>query len=181
MGALLFLALAYFAVGQAAANRNGAQGAADAAALAAASDARDQIGERLVGPDLNRDDLVDLVNGRLFLTSSGCAAADRFAAKNKANSESCTRVNAPGNGFAVTVRSRESVGNTVIPGTEGTYSKATARAVIESRCTLKDAEEEDETVVEIVLSCRGKTVTIDPEKPDSLPRLGELFTVRLVR
>ncbi|MEK8144688.1 pilus assembly protein TadG-related protein [Streptomyces sp. M10(2022)] len=38
---LLFLAFAFFAVGQASATRNGAQGAADAAALAAAQDARD--------------------------------------------------------------------------------------------------------------------------------------------
>ncbi|MGV9241848.1 pilus assembly protein TadG-related protein, partial [Streptomyces nigra] len=37
---LLFLAFAYLAVGQAAANRNGAQTAADAAALAAALDTR---------------------------------------------------------------------------------------------------------------------------------------------
>jgi len=42
---LLFLAFAYLAVGQAAANRNGAQTAADAAALAAAQDTRDQLAE----------------------------------------------------------------------------------------------------------------------------------------
>ena len=43
VGGLLFLAFAYFAVGQAAVNRNGAQTAADAAALAAAQEARDQL------------------------------------------------------------------------------------------------------------------------------------------
>lgn len=40
---LLFLAFAYLAVGQAAVNRGGAQTAADAAALAAAQDTRDQL------------------------------------------------------------------------------------------------------------------------------------------
>lgn len=43
---LLFLAFAFFAVGKASATRNEAQGAADAAALAAAQDARDTLGPR---------------------------------------------------------------------------------------------------------------------------------------
>src|SRR4051794_28092055 len=43
VGGLLFLAFAYLAVGQAAATRNGAQTAADAAALAAAQDLRDKL------------------------------------------------------------------------------------------------------------------------------------------
>ncbi|WP_228456829.1 hypothetical protein [Streptomyces durbertensis] len=124
---------------------------------------------------------MELVNGRLFRTSSGCAAAVRFAAKNNAILDPCNRLDAPRSGFAVSVTSRESVGNTVVPGTEGIYSEASARAVVESRCVLKEVEEEDDVVVEIKLSCQGKTVTIDPDKPDSLPRLGELFTVRLVR
>ncbi|MFE7120718.1 pilus assembly protein TadG-related protein, partial [Streptomyces sp. NPDC057654] len=40
---ILFLALAFFAVGQAGAKKNGAQTAADASALAAAQDYRDQL------------------------------------------------------------------------------------------------------------------------------------------
>ncbi len=43
IGGLLFLALAFFAVGQAAATRNGAQTAADAAALAAGQKYRDDL------------------------------------------------------------------------------------------------------------------------------------------
>ena len=48
VGGLLCLALAYFAVGQAAVNRNGAQSAADAAALAAALNTRDELADQWV-------------------------------------------------------------------------------------------------------------------------------------
>lgn len=173
---LLFLALAYFAVGQAAANRNDAQSAADAAALAAAHDARVQIGEELVDEDLDLDNLVDLIAGRLFQTAQACSEAQQFAGKNNANSESCSRVPLPQQGFQVDVKTRESVGSSVIPGTEERQSTASATAVVEPRCTLTSTPEEGE-ILEV--TCKGEDLEIDLEDDDPLPSLDQLFTVRL--
>lgn len=60
---LLFLAFAYVAVGQAAVNRGGAQTAADAAALAAAQDTRDQLAGKWVAVVLDPTKWQDIFDG----------------------------------------------------------------------------------------------------------------------
>lgn len=177
---LLFLAVAYFAVGQAAATRNDAQGAADAAALAAAQDAREQLGEGLLDAITDPDSWGDLLGGEGFDYGSACGAAQEFAGKNDADSISCDRVFSPDDGFTVRVRTRGTVGDSLVPGTENTHAETTATAVIESRCGLKEPEDPDEEDPPIELDCDDRDWTIDLDDLDLFPEPSDLFTVRLV-
>ncbi|MGD9484868.1 pilus assembly protein TadG-related protein [Streptomyces sp. TRM70308] len=183
---ILFLAFAYFAVGQAAAMRNAAQGAADAAALAAAHEARRQAGEQLVSPAFDPKSLVDVLRARSFLPGAVCDEADRFADRNRAEVRQCQTSAWPVPEFSVEVRSRDSVGSSVVPGTEGKYATASATALIRPLCEVPrgdDAEEddaEDGTSQDIIVLCEGRELVIDPVDPDSFPDLDRLFAVRLV-
>ncbi|MFF5437138.1 pilus assembly protein TadG-related protein [Streptomyces achromogenes] len=127
---LLFLALAYLAVGQAAVNRGGAQTAADAAALAAAQETRDQLA------DLWRENLDDPASWQAIFEGAGagdsCWRADQLAALNDA-AVRCA-FDAPLS-YVVDARTNKSVGDSVVPGTENVHATAHARAVIEPLCT----------------------------------------------
>lgn len=197
VASLLFLAFAYFAVGQAAATRNGAQGAADAAALAAAQDARDQLARDLFGSLLNPDSWEDLVNGKRFGTAQACDEAQRFAAKNNADWKvpegHCERLSVGREGFKVKVKTRNTVGDSVIPGTENKHLTAEATAVIVPRCEIKSPplpgggnsddpnpdKGEDHKPPFLELDCDDKDWAIDPENADFLPDAADLFSVRL--
>lgn len=139
MSALFFLAFAFFAVGQATVTRNGAQTAADAAALAAAREARDEVKDAFLSA-LTGGDLDAL--GRL-LTVAGtddgppCAAAGTYAGDNDAELTGCDRVNGPP-GYTVDVKTHATVGRSVIDGTEDRKAEASATAVVEPRCVLAD-------------------------------------------
>ncbi len=187
----MFLAVAYFAVGQAAANRNDAQGAADAAALAAAHDAREQLSDGLLDTLRDPSSWDDLIGGEGFEYGSACAAAQDFAARNNADTTVCDRVYDPDDGFTVTVRNREAVGDTLVPGTESKRSEATATAVLESRCDLEEPEdngggnggdegEDRDKPPPLELDCDGRDWSIDPDDIDLLPDPDDLFSVRLV-
>ncbi|MFF8815200.1 hypothetical protein [Streptomyces pactum] len=132
---LLFLALAYFAVGRAGAIRNEGQTAADAAALAAAQAHRDQLRTALLRSVLDGGDWADLLQGRGPGAPAACAEAARFADRNGADltGAGCLPGYLP-TSFTVTVRTRDTVGRSVIPGTEDRHARATARAVVEPRC-----------------------------------------------
>ncbi|MCG3041524.1 pilus assembly protein TadG-related protein [Streptomyces sp. S1A] len=191
---LLFLALAFFAFGQADVNRNGAQTAADAAALAAAKDSRDQLRGGFLENILDGDYLDDLVNGNAPGTRSGCDAARRFAGLNEARTDaggfSCRPLPGSRWGFTVEVESRESMGESIIPGTDGKHAKATATAVVEPRCRFEPGEDEDRGGDEPDedeerkpspgrIDCDGRDWVIDPENLDFLPDMADLFSVRL--
>ncbi|KUN98545.1 pilus assembly protein TadG-related protein [Streptomyces caeruleatus] len=130
---LLFLAFAYLAVGQAAANRNGAQTAADAAALAAAQETRDQLAGMWVEDVLDPTKWQDIFDG-VGAQFDGCWRADELAAQNDAAVDGCGPVEPLG--YTVTVESTKPVGDSIVPGTEDIKSKASATAVIEPRCTF---------------------------------------------
>lgn len=192
VASLLFLAFAYFVVGQASASRNGAQSAADAAALAAAQDARDQLRKGLLDSILTPGNWDDLLKGKKFGTFGACQEAQRFASQNKSNVTDCQRLSGWRNGFTVKVKTKESLGETVVPGTENTHMTAKATAVIEPRCTFKPDEDEqedsegsdeggdeDKPVFPGKLKCDGKDRFIDPENLDLFPDAADLFTVRL--
>ncbi|MFF3767771.1 pilus assembly protein TadG-related protein [Streptomyces sp. NPDC001922] len=161
---LLFLAFAYFAVAQAVDRRSGGQTAADAAALAAAQDARDQLRTALLDPLLDPGALKDLLNGQGVEFATACAEAQSFAARNGADvvvGEGCRRVD---DGFTVTVETRGTVGDSIVPGTEDRHARATATAVVEPLCRVAPAP----SATESGRPDDGATGPADdePEEPD---------------
>lgn len=184
----------YFAVGRAASLRNDAQTAADAAALAAAQDARDQLREGWLEVILDPRQWDEFLQGRKFVPSAACQVASEFAARNGAELTGSGCVPSSGGllGFEVTVRTTGTVGRSIVPGTESRHATATAAAVIEPLCAFVPPVEpapestptapgdapEDETLPLPVLKCNGNDWDIDPEDP-SLPNAVELFAIRL--
>lgn len=168
---LLFLALAFFAVGQAGATRNGAQSAADAAALAAAKESRDQFA--LDG--LDADALTDLFDGEL-VGKDGCSASAHYAARNGATLQGCSGLGDGRWGFKVTVASQKPVGDTILPGTENQHAVAKATAIVVPRCTFERADDEDDASSPGSLDCEGSVLDLDPK---DLPDMADLFKVRL--
>ncbi|MFF5974147.1 hypothetical protein ACFY7C_21750 [Streptomyces sp. NPDC012769] len=202
---LLFLAFVYFAVGQAAATRNGGQTAADAAALAAAQDAREQLRDGWLQVVTDPDAWEGFLSGEDYVPEQSCERAAQFAAENRAEllANGCTaRRSGGGEEFRVQIRTLDTVGNSLVPGTERQHAVATATAVLEPRCSF-DAPEptppptpstptptdsaapeptptpspEPQPITGLV--CDGVEWTIDPEDP-RLPDAADLFTVRLV-
>ncbi|MFD9502064.1 pilus assembly protein TadG-related protein [Streptomyces sp. NPDC060035] len=188
---LLFLAFAYFAVGQASMKKNEAQTAADAAALAAAQDARDKLSWPSVF-DLDQWD--DLLSGR-GVDASSCAAADWLASKNDARSISCDPDYWPEASYTIKVETKKPVGDSVIASTKTEKARATARAVIEPRCRIEEdtrptpspSEEDDgdtgdgeeQKSYKVVCDDDDDDFSIDPKNLKLLPDLADLFSVHL--
>lgn len=178
---LLFLAFAFFAVGKASALRNGSQGAADAAALAAAQRARTEMGPGFIA-SLPGNTL------RLFLNSPfapPCAEAQRLASANGADSRACY----PVYGYlrdriTVEVEGRKPVDSSVIPDTENRLAKAKATALIEFRCpdwTPVDFNSDGVQDLFIFTCSNGRVVKIAPSSPPPWSTVSKiLFDVRLV-
>ncbi|WP_435210047.1 pilus assembly protein TadG-related protein [Streptomyces sp. bgisy034] len=184
VGGLLFLAFAYLAVGQAATNRNGAQTAADAAALAAAQETRGQLAGdwlEVVGDPTKWQDILD--GGTAVF--DGCWRADELAAQNDADVHGC----GPDGplGYTVEVETNKSVGDSIVPGTEEFRSRASATAVIEPRCTFdlpgEDADDGEgdgnDTLPLPQLTCEDMDWDLDPDDPATLPDPEDLFDVHL--
>lgn len=167
-------------MGQAGANKNGAQTAADAAALAAAQSYRDQLRTGLLAALGAGGGWADWLDGRQGDVAAACGEADAYARSNGAEVVGGCGTSAPGTlpaAFTVTVRSSAAVGRSVVPGTEDVHATATARAVVEPRCAGLSPEAR-KPPVDIV--CDGRVVPIDPKRPDDLARaVGALFAVRL--
>jgi hypothetical protein len=197
---LLFLAFAFFAVGKASATRNGAQGAADAAALAAAQQARDEMGPAFLGALLLPDGLNDFF-GDHYISGAPCGQAQRFAADNRADVVGGCAWDSGYQRDEVTikVKTRNTVGDTLIPGTETKHATAEATAVIDFRCSWKPAKkpdkdtgpqpgkdkekgEKEKTPGRITFDCDGRSqFEIDPLDPAPWSELGKtLFAVHLI-
>ncbi|WP_445516596.1 pilus assembly protein TadG-related protein [Streptomyces sp. NEAU-174] len=201
---LLFLALALFAVGQAGATRNGGQTAADAAALAAAQDYRDQLRKGFLEAIANGSAWDDLLDGRGLGGTNACDQAQWFADQNGADVTDCRGPDFLPTSFTVTVKTHKPVGKTVIPGTESKYGEATAKAVVTPRCTAEppappterpddggggkdddgkddgkggDGGKDDKPPIDLV--CDGTDLTIDPTRLDLFPDAKDLFSVHL--
>ncbi|MFI9581244.1 hypothetical protein ACIHCQ_05255 [Streptomyces sp. NPDC052236] len=172
MAGLLFLAFAYFVVGASADQRNGAQGAADAAALAAAREARDQLVGDLLAEELPKN-WADLILGRgNFDTFGPCGAAVDYANKNGSDlaGRRCEAYFGEYWGFTVGVETQKTLGDSVIPGTADEKGTAEATGVVVPKCLVSDAK----------LDCDGLGSLIDPSDLGSVPDLADLFTVRLI-
>ncbi|WP_265868820.1 hypothetical protein [Streptomyces sp. SKN60] len=205
---LLFLAFVYFAVAQASVLRGGGQTAADAAALAAAQDARRQLRDGWREVLLEPDAWDRFLQGKGFVTRTACESAAQYAHDNGAtmsmsSSDCFDRPAGDGVEFHVRISTTDTVGKSLVPGTEGQHAEASATAVLEPLCSF-DAPEpppppptpstptptgsatpdptptpspEPEPITGLV--CDGVEWTIDPEDPQ-LPGATDLFTVRLV-
>ncbi|MCM2412071.1 pilus assembly protein TadG-related protein [Streptomyces sp. RKAG290] len=203
---LLFLAFAFFAVGQASAKRNGAQGAADAAALAAAQEARDELSVPFLAALRTPNGLDDFLRFHQY-GWDGCDKAAKLAYDNGAHLDGDPLVPSGcywRSGYlqdrvTARVKTREPVGKSVIPATETKYATATATAVIEFRCTFKPAPESpdpdpgqgdgngdgegdsEETPGPFEFRCDGQPIKIDLGDPDPLAGLTQLlFAVHLI-
>ncbi|WP_234375833.1 pilus assembly protein TadG-related protein [Streptomyces sp. CB01373] len=177
VGGLLFLAFAYLAVGQAAANRNGAQTAADAAALAAAQDTRDQLAGKWADIVLDPTKWQDLLDGRAA-HMDGCWRAYQLAQQNEAHVDRCQPSLLR---YTVFVQADKSVGESIVPGTEGEHSKAHARAVIEPLCSFNPplGDSEDKDVLPRLTCKNNRYWDLDPHHLTDLPRPEDLFDVHL--
>ncbi|MFE0674014.1 pilus assembly protein TadG-related protein [Streptomyces sp. NPDC058867] len=176
VGGLLFLAFAYLAVGQAAANRNSAQTAADAAALAAAQDTRDQLAGEWVEQVLDPTQWQDIFDGYAPGLVESCGRAHQLAGLNDANVTVCK----PGPlEYEVTVKTIQSVGDSIVPGTEAYHSTESAIAVIEPRCSFKPLEEDAADDELPQLTCKDRDWVLDPEDLTDLPEPEDLFDVHL--
>ncbi|MFF8915417.1 pilus assembly protein TadG-related protein [Streptomyces sp. NPDC015032] len=178
---LLFLAFAFFAVGKASALRNGAQGAADAAALAAAQQTREQFGApfyaslpgKMLDPFLNAHPV------------RGCPAAYGLASANRATVKVCRPI--PGgqrDRIRVEVKGHDSVDSPVVRDTEKVVGKAKATAVIEFRCPdWESVDYNDDGVQDMYFfTCRGgEVLEIEPSNPPPWSEVSKtLYDVHLV-
>ncbi|MGW3302579.1 pilus assembly protein TadG-related protein [Streptomyces rubiginosohelvolus] len=178
---LLFLALAFFAVGKASALRNGSQGAADAAALAAAQQARDDFGTGFYAS--LPTNMLDVFLNTPF--AAPCYEADRLAAANDARRTSCYPT--PGDlrdRITVEVEGLKAVDSSVLPGSENKKAKAKATALIEFRCPRpKAVDANSDGIMDLfIFTCRnGKVLEIAPGSPPPWETVSRtLFDVRLV-
>ncbi|MEY2229406.1 pilus assembly protein TadG-related protein [Streptomyces sp. BF23-19] len=185
---LLFAALAYFTIGKAAIVRSDAQGAADAAALAAAREARDTLVPGLDLATLSPEEWEQVLLGNRFDPyGDACGAAQDFAAMNEAT-VTCER---SGTRFSVRSRTNGTVGDSVVPGTSGQHGEADARAEIIPRCHVKPGGSGSggsaptpapEPPGPIKFSCtKGLVVDYDPARPRAWRSLAAaLFDIRLI-
>ncbi|QKW29182.1 hypothetical protein HUT11_26025 [Streptomyces seoulensis] len=177
MGGLLFLALAYFAVGQATVNRGGAQTAADAAALAAAQDTRDQLADEWVREVLDPAKWEDIFTGNGQGLEPSCPRAGQLAEQNDAH---LLRCDPEGLEFTVDVQTNKSMGKSVVPITESKRSKASATAVIKPLCTFPPLTADAAPKVLPILTCRNsRQWELDPKNLTELPKPQDLFDVHL--
>ncbi|GGS89977.1 pilus assembly protein TadG-related protein [Streptomyces chromofuscus] len=172
---LLFLAFVYLAVGQAAATRNEAQTAADAAALAAAQDLRDQLAGQWLENILDPATWQGIFDGDVGAADS-CWRAHQLAAQNDARVTVC---DSDLLSYRVDVETFETVGDTIVPGTEDMRATATAVAVVEPRCTFELPGEGAGDNVLPSLNCKDSSWDLDPEELDILPEPEDLFDVHL--
>ncbi|MCU4746955.1 MULTISPECIES: pilus assembly protein TadG-related protein [unclassified Streptomyces] len=164
---VLAVALIFFVFAQAAVVRSAGQSAADAAALAAAQEARDRLLE-------GGGDWGDILAGDGFAVGSACAEAGRLAARNDASVVSCEADRARV-GYTVVVATGRTVGESLIPGTENQTAEARATAVIRGLCDV--ATDEDDLVE---LRCEeDQRWSFDPEDEETWPDARDLFRVYL--
>ncbi|MFD4758653.1 pilus assembly protein TadG-related protein [Streptomyces sp. NPDC058439] len=170
---LLFLVFAFFAVGKASALRNGAQGAADAAALAAAQQNRENFGTGFYA-SLPQDMLEQFLQVHRV---NGCPAARKFAAENQAKVTDCL----PTRGgyrdqVKVDVKGRKPVDSSVLPGSQRTFAKATATAVIKFRCKWKSVDYNDDGIQDMYFfSCGKDFLEIEPSNPPPWSEVSKIF------
>ncbi|MEV6837593.1 pilus assembly protein TadG-related protein [Streptomyces sp. NPDC051133] len=173
---LLFLALAYLAVGQASVNRSGAQTAADAAALAAAQNVRDQLTAQWTKVLSDPKQWQDIFDGRSPVDDP-CGRAGELASRNDAQLNACFSPELMK--YQADVTTTKSVGRSVVPGSENYKSKASATAEIEPLCTFELPEKSADGGTLPELTCKDKVWHLKPDDTTGLPKSEDLFDVHL--
>ncbi|MCE7082107.1 hypothetical protein [Streptomyces sp. ST2-7A] len=172
----LFAMLAFFVFAQAAALRGSGQSAADAAALAAVREARDNLYEEfLAAAGEDGVDLAEIIAGDSFAVGSACGEAQRLAARNGATLAECSPLSGR-LGYTVFVETGSEVNQTVIPGVGGQRARAEATAVMESLCDIREGEADDDFPE---LSCDGESWWLDPDEEVTGIEPRDLFGIRL--
>ncbi|MGC4949969.1 pilus assembly protein TadG-related protein [Streptomyces sp. DT224] len=195
---LLFLGLIFLAFGEADIQRNGAQSAADAAALAAAKESRSLLETDLKAHLADPDYLVSVFSPS-FLggPDNACGRASSFAARNKASIVGCQPLADGRWGYEVRLQSKKGMSTDIVPGTEGKKAEAVAVAVVEPRCTFSpepantpeptsspdtDVDPDPEATTTPVGKVRcdgGLDWVVDSEDLTLMPEMADLFSVRL--
>ncbi|MEV4903489.1 pilus assembly protein TadG-related protein [Streptomyces albidoflavus] len=179
-GAVLFASLAFFAFAQAAVARNGAQSAADAAALAAGQEAREELVDGLLQALESDEPWEDWIDGLEPVGAQARPAAESLAAANDADVEEFGVGETAGlQSFSVRVSTRYTVGESVIPGTEAEHAEADAIAVVEPRCSISGEDDPEEV---LAFACEGRRYEfpLDDFTEDLLPDAAVLYSVHLV-
>lgn len=178
---LLFLALAFFAVGKASALRNGAQGAADASALAAAQTVREQFEAPFIAA-LWANSVEQFLDAP-FAFGSACGAAQSLASENDASLKDCyPNYDSRKDSMTTKVEGLGAVDSSVLPRSGDTHATAEATAVIEFKCAWTSVDLNDDTVQDIYFfTCDNGTVEIRPSSPPLWSSVSKiLFDVHLV-
>ncbi|MGW2840530.1 pilus assembly protein TadG-related protein [Streptomyces sp. NPDC001493] len=176
---LLFLALAFFAVGKASALRNGAQGAADASALAAAQTVREEFEVPFIAA-LWTNSIEQFLNTPF---AAACGAARSLASENDATLEDCySRYGRDRDSMTTRVRGSDSVNSSVLPGSDSTRATAEATAVIDFGCEWTSVDLNDDGVQDVYFfTCPNGALEIRPSSPPPWSRVSKiLFDVHLV-
>jgi hypothetical protein len=174
---LLFLAFAYFAVGQATVNRSGAQTAADAAALAAAQNVRDQLAAEWVKDVTEPDKWQDIFHGTGQELQPWCWRAYELAQQNDAHVLGCGTSGPLA--YTVDVRTNKSMGQSLVPITESKHSTAHATAVIKPLCTFEPLAADADPAELPRLTCGNRHWDLELEHLPDLPEPQDLFDVHL--
>lgn len=178
VGMLLFAALVFFVFAKGAVARSGAQSAADAAALAAAQEARDELRLEFIA-GLPTGTWMLPLEGKIPSPTSGRPAADQLAAANDSTVQFLNETFVQGDlAYEAGIETNYTVGESLVPGTEGTTASADATAVIEPRCDVL-VNVPGQT---IEFACDGSgTWVIDPKtfNAGDLPTAKELYEVNL--
>jgi len=151
--------------------------------LAAAQDAREELMDGLQGAVGQDDNWLDWLDGKQDPAGAGAtAAAQQLAAENDSTVQGGAQPTVMDGypGYRVDIQTNYTVGDSIIPGTEGMQAKAHATAVIQPRCDF-DLNADPKKPVE--LDCDGEIVNIDPGdfNRDDLPDASVLFSVHLAQ
>lgn len=160
--------------------RNGAQTAADAAALAAARQNRDEVKEAFLAAltSGNVEAITRLLGTAGTDDQAACDAARTYANQNHADlygANACERL-PNGTGYTVDVITQGTVGSSVIDSTKSTHAKATATAVVEPRCSFgaKDGNQ-------LRFTCDKGSLAINPKAGDFMLDLSDFYSVHLTK
>ncbi|MFJ2089653.1 pilus assembly protein TadG-related protein [Streptomyces sp. NPDC087901] len=176
---LLFLALVFFAFGEADVKRNGAQTAADATALAAAKDSRKLLKLDLMAHVMDRGFYTEVFNAP-YVGMDGCAMASSFGARNGATEVDCRPVSGMRWGYEVELKSRKKMSANLVPGTEGRRAEAEAVAVLDNRgCTFVPNPIPTSPSIGTVGCLSGLVWVVSPQSLAVMPDMTLLFDVRL--